>query len=168
MRFPVEHAFVKLATGAMRLAMIDHGVRIAVLLSANHVKPVDCAFAAFFIECDRDVMTRKLSAQIDIRCVVSRAATETCRCVGNVKRRVTLALHLVMLHARAGFRYYVYHGVREASSTADSRVTLDDRCGTVLFSDDEHAWKRSRRIAVLRLRNESEVNWRVEFDAARN
>ena len=71
MGLSVQHSFVKLMARAMRPAMIDYRMRIAMLGRADHVQPINQAFAALVIERDGDIVTRKRCAQVNCSRVVT-------------------------------------------------------------------------------------------------
>src|SRR5712692_10534693 len=64
-RLAIENAFVELMAGAMRLAVIDHRMRVGVLVATNHVESVDVALGAFMIHRHVDAVSRKRRAEVD-------------------------------------------------------------------------------------------------------
>src|ERR1051325_6261655 len=93
----VQNSFIKLAAGAMRLAMIDDRVCISVLRPVDHVESIDRTFRAFVIHLHADIVTRKGRAKVDRGRVVTRVRTELSSGRGDMKRAHTFALDLVML-----------------------------------------------------------------------
>src|SRR2546425_213691 len=100
-RLPIEDAFVKLLAGAMRLAMVDHRMRVCVLVAINHVKPINPAFCAFMVHHNVDGVTRKRRAQIDCSRVVTRVRPQLGISRGDVKSARALALYFEVLQMRA-------------------------------------------------------------------
>ena len=99
-RLAVEDALIKLMTGAVRLPVINHRMRIGVLLAVNHVKPVNPAFRALMIHHHVDGVPRQRRAQIDRGRVVSRVCSQFGVGRGHVKGARALALHFEVLQMR--------------------------------------------------------------------
>src|SRR5712692_6596458 len=102
-RLAVENALVKLMAGAVRLPVINHRMRVGVLVTVNHVKPINPAFRAFMVHHHVDRVPRKRRTQIDRGRVVTRVCSQVGISRGDVKSARALSLHFEMfqLSARA-------------------------------------------------------------------
>ena len=63
-RFAVQDPFVKLMTGAMRLPVIYHRMRVGMLAAVNHVETINRALGSLMIHLHADVMPREGRAKV--------------------------------------------------------------------------------------------------------
>ena len=110
-RLAVENALVKLMTGAVRLPVIDHRMRVGVLVAVNHVKSINPAFRPFMIHHNVDGVARKRGAQIDCRRVVTRVRSQFGISSSDVKGARALALHFEVLQMRARTKSNIDDGI---------------------------------------------------------
>src|SRR5687767_10027533 len=78
-----------------------------------------------------------------------------------------LALNPIVVDASAGFDVHVDNSVGQITPFGHAGIRLDYRRRAIFLSQNLHARKRCRGMAVCRFRNEKQVNRNSHFNAAR-
>src|SRR2546427_5435415 len=96
-RLAIQNSLVQLMAGAVRLLVIDYGMRVCVLPRADDVQAVNPTLRAFVIHNHTEVVSRKLGAKRDVRCVEAAVASEGRPGCRHVESACAFILHSIML-----------------------------------------------------------------------
>src|SRR5215813_2869351 len=96
----IQNAFVELMAGAAGLSMIDHRMRVGMLLIADDIKSIETTLRALVVHRNGQIVTRKFGAQSDIGGIEATGASEFGVGGGYMKGRNALVLDAVVFQPR--------------------------------------------------------------------
>ena len=146
MRRAAGDALVQLAAHAVGLRMVDQGMGVRELLTADQRDPVDRAFGAFGRLHDVEVEARKACAERHAHRAVAARPPERHRAVGDMKRRAAFALHAHLGHAGLVGERDFGDGVGEGALFVQRDVILDQ--GQLAAGPGHHQAARMAHRAV--------------------